>query len=245
MSFYKSIAPFYDYIFPPSPLQVKFIERISGNIEGIRILEVGGGTGNLAMLLGEQGAQVDAIDLDEEMIAYARKKAEGMEGINFFGMDMLDISKKWESNSFDTVVSFGNTIVHLDDLLQIRSFFSMAKEVIKSGGHLIVQMINYDRILDQQVEGLPAIENEEIKFQRFYDFHKSQNKIDFRTHLKIKETDEEIKNVVKLFPLRKRQIEDLLGECGYKDIRFYGSFSGQPLSEESIPLIFSARKPSR
>lgn len=245
MSFYKSIAPYYDYIFPPSPLQVKFIESISGSLEGSKILEVGGGTGNLAMLLGEQGAEVDGIDLDDEMIAYARKKAERQDNINFFGMDMLQISEKWNANTFDAVVSFGNTIVHLDDLLQVRSFFSMARQVIKSGGHLIVQIINYDRILDQQVEGLPTIENKEIKFQRFYDLRKLQEKIDFRTYLKIKKSGEGIQNVVELFPLRQREIQTLLDECGYEDIRFFGSFSGQPFTEESVPLIFSARKSDR
>ncbi len=242
MSFYKSIAPYYDYIFPPSPLQVEFIEKICGNLKDRRILEVGGGTGNLAMLLWERGAQTVGIDLDEEMIAYARKKAGRRENINFFGMDMLQISEKWKTNTFDVVVSYGNTIVHLDNLSQVRSFFAMAKEVIKPGGHLIVQIINYDRILDQRITELPTIENEEIKFQRFYDFYKSKEKIDFRTHLKVKKSGEEIQNVVSLYPVRKRQIYALLAECGYEDIRFYGSFSGQSFSEDSIPLIFSALK---
>jgi glycine/sarcosine N-methyltransferase len=244
MSFYRSIAPYYDYIFPPSPLQVQFIESIAGKLERKKMLEVGGGTGNLAMLLGEQGALVDGIDLDEEMVAYAREKAHGNEDVNFYGMDMLQISEKWKGNTFDTVVCFGNTIVHLDDLPQIKSFFSMAKHVIKHDGYLLVQIINYDRILNQQIAGLPTIENEEIKFQRFYDIHENMEKIDFRTQLKVKATGEEICNVVQLFPLRKRQIESLLEECGFEEIRFYGSFSGQPLSEDSVPLIFSARKSS-
>jgi glycine/sarcosine N-methyltransferase len=141
MSFYKSIAPYYDYVFPPSPLQVQFIESIAGKLENKKMLEVGGGTGNLAMLLGEQGALVDGIDLDEEMIGYAQKKAENKEGINFFEMDMLQISEKWEANTFDAVVSFGNTIVHLDDLPQIKSFFTMVKSVIKPEGLLTVQII--------------------------------------------------------------------------------------------------------
>ena len=243
MSFYKSIAPFYDYIFPPAPQQVSFIKSIAGDIVGKRILEAGCGTGNLALQIVEQGAMVEGIDLDPGMIAYARKKAGENKDVRFSVLDILKINEKWGANVFDAVVSFGNTLVHLNDLDQVRQFFLNVKAVLKPGAGLMVQIINYDRILDRQIQGLPTIENEEIKFERFYDYIDSVSSIEFRTILKVKQSGEEIRNVVKLLPLRRQQLEILLEKCGFENIRFYGNFKRETLTMDSVPLIVSAQKP--
>ncbi|WP_291857841.1 bifunctional 2-polyprenyl-6-hydroxyphenol methylase/3-demethylubiquinol 3-O-methyltransferase UbiG [Marinilabilia sp.] len=242
MSFYKSISPFYDYIFPPAPLQVNFINRVAGNIAGKRILEAGCGTGNLALQLVEQGAMVEGIDLDPEMIAFAQEKAVRKENVRFSVLDVLKINEKWEASIFDAVVSFGNTLVHLNDLEQVSQLFLNVWAVLKPGSSVIVQIINYDRIFDKQIQGLPTIENDEIKFERFYDFNDSAASIDFRTILKVKQSGEEICNVVKLLPLRRQQLETLLKNCGFENVLFYGNFKGETLSMDSVPLIVSAQK---
>ena len=244
MSFYQSIAPYYDFIFPSSPMQVRFVESVTGKPANKRILEAGCGTGNLALQLAGEGAFVDGIDIDSEMIAYAREKSGDVPQVRFSPYDILKISEKWASSSFDAVVSFGNTIVHLNDLGQVKLFFSEVMTVLKPGGFLMVQIINYDRILDQQIEGLETIENEEIRFERFYDLDEPGGKINFRTCLKIKKTGQEINNVVSLLPVRKNQIDTFLKDSGFTDIQFYSNFAGDGFSEESVPLVFSARKGS-
>lgn len=242
MSFYQSIAPYYDYIFPPSAMQIAFVKGMMGGICGKKILEAGCGTGNLAMKLAEQKAFIEGIDLDAEMVTAAREKTGDAKNVRFTQMNLLKLSEKWPPNTFDAVVSFGNTLVHLIDREQIRQFFLNAKNVLKPDGLLMVQIIHYDRILDQKIGGLPTIENDEIRFERFYDFNESEEVVDFRTVLTVKKSGEEIRNSVKLLPLRKKQTERLLLECGFKRIRFYGSFKEDNLTFDSVPLIFLAQK---
>ncbi len=105
----------------------------------------------------------------------------------------------------------------------------------------MVQIINYDHILDDGLQGLPAIENEHIRFERYYDIVDPSSRIDFRTVLTVKATGKIIKNRVGLFPLRKQTIQELLKSCGYTGVSFFGDFKGASMSPGSIPLIFSAR----
>ena len=242
MSFYQSIAPYYDYIFPPTPMHVAFVKSKAGDIAGKRMLEAGCGTGNLALQLAGQGAVVDGVDLDPEMISAARGKAGMSENVWFNQLDILRITEKFEPNSFDAVVSFGNTLVHLKDTDQVTQFLQQVKNVLKPGGSLMVQIIHYDRILNQKINALPTIDNEEIKFERFYDLDETEGFIDFRTVLTVKKRGQRIQNLVRLLPLRKETIGGLLQECGYKDIRFYGNFKVDNLTADSLPLIFTARK---
>ncbi len=239
MAFYKSIAPFYDYIFPPSDAQADFIARNAGGLVDKRILEAGCGTGNLTLKLAGKGAFVEGIDLDEEMIGRAIEKTNSVQNISCRKLDVLEIDREWSSDYFDAVVCLGNMLVHLPNEDFVQSFFEKARKVLRQNGILIVQIINYDRILDHNISGLPTIENDYIRFERYYD--KKDKHLDFRTVLTVKRTGEVIKNVVSLYPIRKQQIQELLVNAGFGNIRFYGNFNEGELTERSTPLVFRAQ----
>ncbi len=244
MSFYQSIAPYYDFIFPPSPLQVSFIASRMDDLKEVRLLEAGCGTGNLAAQLVTNGARVEGIDLDPEMVELAIDKHRSLKEVSFQALNILNLTTVFPTGFFDGVVSFGNTLVHLDGFTQIAAFFKQVATVLKPGGHLMVQIINYDHVIDHGLKGLPTIENDHIRFERYYDVVDPSSRINFRTVLTVKPTGEVIHNTVGLFPLRKKGIEELLTKGGFDEISFYGDFKGGSLSSSSIPLIFSARWPS-
>ena len=64
---------------------------------GMKILDVGCGTGNFSIKLAEQGCRVVAIDQSKEMLENAIKKSEkkGLD-IEFYCMDVYDM-KSWNS----------------------------------------------------------------------------------------------------------------------------------------------------
>lgn len=75
---------------------------------GSRVLEIGCGTGTLALLMAEQGALVSAIDVSPGMLSEAEVKAEeaGLtEAITFQQLDVTELSDHFEPHSFDIVVS--------------------------------------------------------------------------------------------------------------------------------------------
>ena len=199
------------------------------------ILDIGCGTGNLAIELTTQFTEVIAIDLNTDMLNAARQK-RGSSKVSFLEMDMLKIDQHFAPNQFDTVSCFGNTIVHLGGLEQISLFFRKVKHVLKPGGKLLVQLINYNKVLDEKLPGLPTIDNEFAKFERIYTTDQN-GLIDFKTILTVKSTHEIIENTIKLFPLRKKQITDALSETGFSNVCFYGSFAKTEYGK-GMPVVF-------
>ncbi len=243
MKFYKRIAPYYDDIFPYNSIQKDFVLSTSdGQNQEKYILDIGCGTGNLALELSDHFDKVIGIDIDQEMIGLARAKAKALGSrAEFECMGMLEIERHFIDCLFDLIACFGNTLVHLGDSGEIESFLSKARKLLKPGGKLLVQIVHYDRILIQDIRSLPLIENHRIRFERFYCLRKDSGKINFETTLFIKNTGRTIKNSIELYPVMKEEIELLLFNAGYADIMYYGSFKGEMLSENSIPLIIEAR----
>ncbi|WP_026474952.1 class I SAM-dependent methyltransferase [Alkaliflexus imshenetskii] len=241
MAFYESIAPWYDFIFPVSPVQGEFIKNQTDGVNGKHLLDVGCGTGNLALSLASQGAIVTGIDLDKQMLEMGAHKATDYSGVSFQQVNMLEVAKCFAPHSFDGVACFGNTLVHLQKPGQILSFFNQCAGVLKPWGSLLLQVINYDYVLDSGLERLPLIENEQIRFERFYELREQDELINFRTVLTVKETGGEIRNSVPLLPIRRDLLRVLLDEAGFGEIHFFGGFDGSRLTTQSLPLVVSAR----
>ncbi len=237
--FYESIAKVYDYIFPKNRKQLEFVESIKKINSKEKMLDIGCATGNLTELLGEKTRNIIGIDLDKELLKEAKDKYPNL---NFENMNMLEINEKFEENSFERVVSFGNTLVHLDSREEVEEFFQKVYKTLKFNGFFIVQIINYNRIIEKNIKNLPTIDNEKVKFVRDYEYDKSIGKVDFITELTIKEANLNIKNNIKLLALTKIEIQKFLGEIGFRNIEFYGNFERRELSDNSEALIFVAQK---
>ncbi len=243
MSFYKSIANYYNYIFPPNQLQAEFIKSSLPVEQCNNVLDIGCGTGNLSFQIAQFAKNVAGIDLDSEMLSIANdiNKKENKQ-IKFYNMNMLDIKNNFDKDQFDLIASFGNTLVHLNNIDEVCDFFEQTKYILKPNGKLLLQIINYDRIIENKIDYLPTIENEYIKFQRDYIYHKQIRKIDFNTTLTVKKDDLIIKNSVSLFPILKEEITTILLNCGYHKIKIYSNFKRKEHSTESIPTIIEATK---
>ena len=240
MKFYSSIADHYDYIFPYNPMHNTFVLSSVTSPENKSLLDIGCGTGNLSLKLAESFSSVSAIDLDQEMITKADKKVQKQQNIDFICMNMMDILKVFGENRFDSVMSFGNTLVHLNDSIMINQFFSSVRKTLKPSGRFLIQIINYDRILQDNIKGLSTIENEHIRFERKYNYIKKENTVEFLTSLTVKSADEILENTVNLYPLLHSELHSLLKQNNFEKIHFYGDFKKGSFSADSIPLIVEA-----
>jgi 2-polyprenyl-3-methyl-5-hydroxy-6-metoxy-1,4-benzoquinol methylase len=234
--FYKNISTFYDYIFPKNPQQLNFLESIRPISKDEKILDIGCATGNLTSLIYEKNKEVIGLDLDEDLLDIAKDKNPH---IKFLAQNMLELDS-FGPESFDRIVSFGNTLVHLDNQQTVKAFFEKVHKALKDTGHFTVQIINYDYIYDHNVHELPLIDNDMVTFERYYDLY--QDHVDFKSKLLIKSTGQSIKNLIPLLNLKKSFLETCLKEVGFSDITFYGNFKGQPLADNSLPLVFNCKK---
>lgn len=238
MSFYNSISEYYREIFPLKPMQAVFVKESFADPSKLRLLDVGCGTGDLSLELSGSFRQVNGIDLDAAMLKEADKSATG--NIQFEKLDMLDIHTKYGEDAFDGILCFGNTLVHLYDLESIAVFFKKARKVLVPNGKLLLQIINYDRILDQDVKALPTIETGRFSFVRKYHYNESLHRIEFETLLNIKESGKTIRSKILLYPLRKSELHSLLMAAGFNSISYFGDFRRSPIEESNIPFVLEA-----
>lgn len=240
MSFYQQIAPYYHHIFKINVNQVDFIKSKIPESE-CTILDIGCGIGTLSFELAQYYKNVRGIDMDVEMIrAASLKKENTSKSVQFQQLSMLELDASINKNTIDGMVCFGNTLVHLNSLDEIAHFLQQSKTVLKPKGKLLLQIVNYDRILSKNVKELPKIENDEIIFERNYNYRKSENKIDFNTRLTVKATQQIIENSIELLPILKDELSILLNNAGFHNCNFYGSFKQNLHSIDSPALIVEA-----
>ena len=239
MGFYQEISKYYDYIFPVSNEIVDFIGRTAGNPPK-SILDVACGTGGYSIELADKGYEVTAVDLDREMIESLNAKKNSK--VKFFQGDMLRLKDKLNPRSFDTIFCIGNSLVHLDNLSHIGNFFADSKGILKEDGSLIIQTINYDRVISKEVKSLPTIYNNDIGllFERVYRYDKEANKVYFKTVLTV--GNNKIQNEIPLHPLLFSETQKILMDAGFKKIDFYGDFKNNIYEKDnSYMLIIHAK----
>lgn len=242
--FYSSIGRYYDYIFPYNKEKKKFTKSFLEKPEKSTILDIGCGTGDLSLDLAKDGNSVYAIDADQEMIKQAIRKKMPLELDEypvFRDLNMRRIAYFFDQGKFDAITCYGNTLVHLKSKEEISGFLESCNEILKTGGHLMIQILNYEYILQENINELPVIDNEKVLFERYYESTETEH-LDFVTRLTIKTDQSVLKNRIALFPLTKKQLIVLLTDAGFSDMKFYGGFNKTAFKEDALPLLVEAIK---
>lgn len=110
----------------------KVLELI-GDIKGKKVLDVGAGTGRLALKLFQLGADVSAVDISSEILKVLKKKNPQIKTVVADGekLPLLD-------GSIDLITATF-FLVHLKNP---QRFFAEAYRVLRDGGELLVTNIN-------------------------------------------------------------------------------------------------------
>ncbi len=240
--FYSSISKYYPEIFPYNPAQLMFTSKNSGGLGGKKILDIGCATGELAFQLAKSGAVVTGIDLNEDLLQQA-KAGKMHPKLTFQKGDMLELKSIFQPETFDTVLCFGNTLVHLTSQKLISDMLHGVNTVLKPGGFFLLQILNYDYIIAEPVTDLPLIETENIKFVRHYVFEPNNPLITFQSELHLKKEGEVIYNETALLALKSGELKNLLLKAGFSDVEFYANFKKESSGGNHLPLVAKAVKP--
>ncbi len=241
MEFYQQISKYYDYIFPTGEEQVRFLKEVAGNPPK-RVLDIACGTGGYSLELAAQGYNVTAVDLDAGMLKQLGDKMDISKGtLEYFQSDMVKVNEKLQPK-FNMAFCIGNSMAHLENIQQIKEFLVNTRTMLENDGSLILQIINYDRIILREIKSLPTIENKDIglSFERNYEYRKESKKIAFKTRLTVE--GKSLDNEVLLYPVRQDELTEALGDVGFKKLKLFGDFNGSGFDKyNSYMLVVWAR----
>lgn len=228
MDFYSSISKYYHLIFPLKEMTVDFL---CPKMQQVKVLDVACGDGKYAIELSKRGYDVVGVDLDEEMIDVAKNNLKCVDlkkyNCRFEVANMLDLTTCMnEGELFSQVACIGNSLVHITKKKDIINALKGFYDVTEPKGRLLLQIINFDRVIEESITSLPTIVHEEAKmsFVRKYELDKTSGLIRFMTHLKVEGSLDTFGEVM-LYPLQSEELKTMLMDVGYKDIKFYGSFN--------------------
>jgi SAM-dependent methyltransferase len=154
--FYDDLTDYYDLIYADwETSMVRQGRAISDMLDrmfpaaeksSLRILDVSAGIGTQALPLAEMGYQVTARDLSPGAIRRLSREASARRlKIDSAPCDMRLISRSIEG-SFDAIISFDNSIPHLQNDEEIADSLGQFRQILAPGGLLLLSVRDYDKV---------------------------------------------------------------------------------------------------
>ena len=182
---------------------------------GMRIIEIGAGTGRYSRALAEKGYQVDAVELIEHNIEVFKQHITGNESIRIFQSDATDLTA-FETNTYDIALLLG-PMYHLYEKNDQLKALSEAIRVTKKGGIIFAAYCNNDATMIQF-----CFQKEMIKTERYKQL---VDPVTFKTS----STPEE------LFQLyRKEDVDELMSNFKVKRLHYLGTDMATKFIQDNV-----------
>jgi SAM-dependent methyltransferase len=223
-----------------------------------RLLDLGSGTGEHAWFFATHALEVIGIDASESMIEASREPvAGGPEALpagtqppRFILGDIREVSRLTEG-SFGGAICLGNMLPHLHGEADLAALFRGLRERLTAGSPLLLQILNYERIIRSGQRHLPLNfrqdEEGELLFLRLMEPMDDEMVLFIPSTLRIRPESEVPLEVVssRAVPLRawrRERLEQLLGESGFSEREVFGGIDRTAFDpERSGDLIIVAR----
>jgi SAM-dependent methyltransferase len=203
--------------------------------------DFGCGSGADTLALASYNLKVTGFDISKEMIKAARKNAFSRNIKAEFKVLALEKIGSSYKNAFDMAISTGNSLANLEPAnlkKALRSFYLS----LKPGGRLIIQILNYSRILKAQERIVNIAKKGDEYFIRFYDFNSGG--VDFNI-LKFNALNPAERKLItsKIYPYTKEDMLSALQKAGFAGIKSYGDLKLSRFSKSNSPdLVLNCGK---
>ncbi|MDJ0521972.1 MAG: class I SAM-dependent methyltransferase [Planctomycetota bacterium] len=135
------------------------------------VLDLGCGTGEHVAFLARAGARAVGLDRSESMIEAARDHESRGEGRFVLGDALAADDVLADEAPFGLALCLGNMLPHVLEDDELARFVTAVRDRLAPGGRLLLQILNYERIVSGDVRALPVNvrageDDEEIVFVR-------------------------------------------------------------------------------
>jgi len=131
--------------------EAPLLEQVLGTAPVGTVLDLGCGTGEHSRFLRSLGCKVTGVDASEAQIRAAREVDPG-DGDptppRYVHGDLASIGAL-VPEGYGGAICLGNTLPHLSELEMLKQFFAGLASRLLPGAPFLLQLLNYDRILDR------------------------------------------------------------------------------------------------
>ena len=237
--FWKGVAPllFNQKIMTAAGDEIKQIIKLSGMRKGGKVLDLCCGIGRHSLELARKGFKVIGVDLTEEYLAKARRKARA-QGLNVkFVRD--DMRRFCQLDYFDTVINMYTAFGYFDNPADDRRVLSNTYYSLRKGGTLIIHVMGKEilaRIFKprQWQEDNGRIFLQERKLSRNWSWIYNKWTVFENGRKHEFEFDHRLYSAAELTALLK--------DCGFGSVNIYGDFTGVDYDHNAKRLVAIAKK---
>jgi len=244
--FYDALASDYDSMTGyetrfsrEKPLFRSLVERF-----GIkRAVDAGCGSGFHSLLLAQLGVKVAAVDVSAEMLRRLRKHARE------FGVQIRALQCRFQEmrksipDQHDTLFCLGNSLTHTLRTDGLRATFRSFASVLRPGGILLLQLLNYERILEGRDRIQSFKESGGKTFVRFYDYDDKGIIFNILTLERSEGRVQQRVESVRLRPWLRSEIVAALEGSGFVGCKSFGGISLERfVPSTSKDLVVLARR---
>jgi SAM-dependent methyltransferase len=243
--FYDRLAGGYDSM---TGFEGRFVKerpffRLLVDNHGIRTaVDAGAGTGFHSLLLAQLGVEVTAVDISPRMLDVLSHHAAAMGlRVKTVAADLTDLATHL-TPPFDAVFTLGNTLAHCLTAGARAAVLKGFQTVIRPGGMLFAQILNYRKILVSRDNVLNIKEADGYRFTRRYDYRETFIRFTISREDLSSRSVPEVASV-DLYPLLETEFEKALRTAGFGDIQMFGSTSMDPYeADRSNDLVILAHR---
>ena len=241
--FYTDISVVYDDLFPVSSSLLGMLNSLREETRAESVTDCGCATGSQLLPFAESGMRCLGFDPDASLVAIAREKLGVWPNARIEEGGFADLTRLAGKES-DLLLCLGNSLVHVPQE-EAGCFISDAWRVLSGNGRMLLQILNYERLLRDGVEELATIRSSsgasELRRRNKWE---NRHKVLFRTTLTISDGKERriARNEIPLYPIYPRELYRMIESAGFKDIRFFGDYSGTVFYDDSEAVVCIASK---
>lgn len=236
--FYDTLSDFYDGMISFDTRLEKERATMTALRERVRmqrVLDMGCGTGVQSIALAQLGASVTGVDVSEGMLSKARAHARTLAvDVEFIRGDFLHPLPPAEA---DAVLCFGNSLPHVPSFEALCEVLSHWRRLLASDGVVLLQLLNYHRILAEQQRIVNIRRHGDATIVRFYDFLPAALRFNILT---IADTQGAVTHTLQstdLQPFTDERIRDAATRAGFSTMDVFGDVRFAPYSEASTDCV--------
>lgn len=145
----------------------KEVAAIVERFKPSRVLDAGCATGLTTLLFAKQGVAAVGLDRSRRILEVARKNRR-LEGLPIsYQLGSFEKLPRSMHGRFDLVVCLANSISGAGSMTNLRASLRNFFAVLRPGGHLVLQMLNFAAVTQNTLLPIRATQNGGVVYERF------------------------------------------------------------------------------